>query len=134
MDENMRVALFKMALYIITLTQAANTQAQLMMTHANREVVPRAYQQDATMDSHLRDFTRMNPPNFYRSKVVEDPQEFIDEIYKILYRMGLSTSEKVELSTYKLNYVVLAWYVQLRDNRPLRGETVTWDVFKKAFS
>ena len=48
--------------------------------------------------------------------------------------MGLSTSEKVELATYKLNDVVLAWYVQWRDNRPLRGEHVTREMTKKAFS
>ena len=26
-----------------------------------------------------------------------------------------------------------AWYVQWRDNRPLRGGPVTWETFKKAF-
>ncbi|TMX03162.1 hypothetical protein EJD97_017964 [Solanum chilense] len=72
---------------IITQAQAASTQAQAMTTQANREVVPRAHQKVATMDSHLRDFTQMNPHTFYGSKVEEDPQEFIDEIYKILYAM-----------------------------------------------
>ena len=41
----------------------------------------------------------MNPPTLYGSKVEEDPQEFIDEIYKILLSMGLTTSEKAELAT-----------------------------------
>ena len=41
----------------------------------------------------------MNPPTFYGSKIEEDPQGFIYEIYKILYAMGLSTSEKDELAT-----------------------------------
>ena len=41
----------------------------------------------------------MNPHTLYGSKVEEDPQEFIDEIYKILYSMGLTTSEKAELAT-----------------------------------
>ena len=56
-----------------------------MTSQANWKVVPRAHQKVATMDSRLRDFTRMNPHTFYGSKVEEDPQEFIDEIYKILY-------------------------------------------------
>ena len=38
----------------------------------------------------------MNPPTFYGSKVEEDPQEFIDEVYKILLAMGLSISEKAD--------------------------------------
>ena len=50
------------------------------------------------MASRIRDLNRINS-SFYGSKVEEDPQEFIDEIYKILYAMGLSTSEKDELAT-----------------------------------
>ena len=73
------------------------------------------------MASRLRDFTRMNPPTFYQSKVEEDPQEFIDEIYKILHVMGLITSEKDDLDTYQLKDVAQICYVQWRDNRPLRG-------------
>ena len=47
--------------------------------------------------------------------------------------MGMSTSEKAELATYQLKDVAKTWYVQLRDNRQLRGGLVTWDVFKKSF-
>ena len=25
------------------------------------------------------------------------------------------------------------WYIKLRDNKPLRGGLVTWEIFKKAF-
>ena len=75
----------------------------------------------------------MNPPTFYGSMVEEDPQEFIDEVYKILLDMGLSKSEKAELATYQLKDVSQACYVQWRDNRPIRGGSVTWDIFKKAF-
>ena len=72
------------------------TQDQAMTAQANREVVSRPHQQVTTMASRLRDFTRMNPPTFYGSKVDEDPQEFIDEVYKILYAIGVSSSEKAE--------------------------------------
>ena len=47
--------------------------------------------------------------------------------------MGLSTSEKAELATYQLKDVSQAWFVQWRDNRPLRGGPWTWEFFKKAF-
>ena len=53
----------------------------------------------------------MNPPTSYGSKFEEDPQVFIDEIYKILLAMGLSTSEKVELATYQLKDMAQVWYV-----------------------
>ena len=66
---------------------------------SGKEVVPRPNQQVATMDSRLRAFPRMNLPTYYGSKVEEDPQEFIYEVYKIFF-IGLSTSEKAELDTY----------------------------------
>lgn len=75
----------------------------------------------------------MNPPTFYGYKVDEDPQEFIDEFYKILFAMRSSTSEKFELATYQLKDVSQAWYVQWRDNRPLMGGPLTWEIFKNAF-
>ncbi|XP_069149177.1 uncharacterized protein [Solanum lycopersicum] len=47
--------------------------------------------------------------------------------------MRLITSEEAELETYQLNDVAQAWYVKWRDNRPLRGEPVTSEIFKKDF-
>ena len=63
----------------------------------------------------------MHPLTFNRSKIDEDPQEFIDKVNKILYSMGVSSSEKVELATCKLKDVAQTLYVQWRDNRSLRG-------------
>ena len=63
------------------------------------------------MASRLRDFTRMIRSTFYGYKVEEDPQNFIDEVYKILLAMGLSTSKMAELSFYQLKDVAQAWYV-----------------------
>ena len=46
----------------------------------------------------------MNPPMFFGSKVNENPQDFLDVVYKILYTMGISSNEKVERA-YQLNNV-----------------------------
>ena len=51
-----------------------------MMAKVKWEIVPHQNKQVSTMAFRLRDFTRMNPPTFYESKVEEDPQEFIDEV------------------------------------------------------
>ena len=75
-----------------------------MTTQANWDVTPRVHEQ--TMASRLRDFTRMNPTIFYGSMGYEDPQEFIDEVYKILCAMGLSSNENAEFALYKLKDVV----------------------------
>ncbi|WP_353805352.1 hypothetical protein, partial [Acinetobacter baumannii] len=47
--------------------------------------------------------------------------------------MGLSTKEKAKLATYQLKGVAHTWFVRLRDYTSLRGGSVTWEVFKKAF-
>lgn len=46
------------------------------------------------MASHLRDYTRINLPMFFVSKVNEDPQDFLDEVFQILSAMGVSLNEK----------------------------------------
>ena len=85
------------------------------------------------MASHLMDLTRMNPPMFFESKVYEDPQYFVDEVYEILYIMGMSSNEKAELGFYQLKDVAQTWYTQWKDNRGLREGPISWDVFRRAF-
>ena len=45
----------------------------------------------------------MHPPIILGSKVDEDPQDFLDEINKILFTMGVRTTEKRDLASYQLN-------------------------------
>ena len=73
---------------ISTKVQAMTVKVQAITTQPNRKIAPYPHQQVTTMASCLRDFTRMNPPIFYWSN--EYPQEFIDEVYMILYAMAVS--------------------------------------------
>ena len=73
------------------------------------------------MASRLRDFTRMNPPMFYMSKVDEGLHYFLDEVYKTLFPVGVTAGENPELATYQLKDVSQTSYIQWRDNRLLRG-------------
>ena len=52
-------------------------------------------------DFKVRKFLRMNPPEYSGSKVEEDPNGLIDEVYKTLAIMGLSSREKAELAAYQ---------------------------------
>ena len=94
-------------------------QIQSMMAQMNRQVGPRVPQHANIMLLHLREFTRANPHMYYRSRADEDPQFFLDEVYKN-YAICLTSIEKAELSCYELKYVAQTWYAQWRDNRTLR--------------
>uniref|UniRef100_M1DY98 Gag-pol polyprotein n=1 Tax=Solanum tuberosum TaxID=4113 RepID=M1DY98_SOLTU len=57
----------------------------------------------------VREFLRINPPEFYGSKVEEDPNGFIEEVYKVLVIIGVSSIEKAELAAYQLKDVAQIW-------------------------
>ena len=57
------------------------------------------------MTSRLSESTRMSPFMFFGSKMIEDPQDFIDEVYNILYVIGLTLNEKDELASYQLKAI-----------------------------
>ena len=55
----------------------------------------------------------------------EDPQGFIDEVFKVLDSMGVSSQEKVELTAYQLKDVAQVWYEQWKDEGPIREGPVS---------
>ena len=83
-EADMRDILAQITQDMTTQPQAPTDQIQAMTAKDNRDIPSLPHQQVTTMAFRLRDFTRMNPPTLYGSKVDEDPQEFIDEVYKIL--------------------------------------------------
>ena len=87
-----------------TQDQAINSQDQAMAAQAKREFGPRLNQNASTIASRLRDFTRINPPKFFGSKVNEVPQDFLDEVYN-MYALGVSSNEKVKIAAYQLKDV-----------------------------
>uniref|UniRef100_M1D8K8 Gag-pol polyprotein n=1 Tax=Solanum tuberosum TaxID=4113 RepID=M1D8K8_SOLTU len=91
--------------------------AQAMKARANREVVVPMNPNVGMSASRVRDSTTMNPPEFHGSKVEEDRQEFIDEVYKLLMIMGVTLMEMVELAAYQLKCVSQIWYNQWKEGR-----------------
>ena len=76
-----------------------------MIDQVNQQNVQRENLPVCSMADRLRDFTGMNPPIFTGSKTSEDPQEFVDEVHKILVAMGSTYIEKAELDSYQLKDV-----------------------------
>ena len=109
------------------------TQAQTMTVQVNRQDVQRENPPVRNIDERLRDFTRMNPPIFTVAKTSEDPQEFVDEVHKILVAMGTTDIKKAELASYQLKDVSQTWCKMWQDSRVLGGVPVIWELFKNHF-
>lgn len=75
----------------------------------------------------------MNSPTLFGSQVDEDPQGFIDEVFKLFDYMGVSLKEKAELAAYQLKNVTQMWYEQWKKEIPIRVGLVDWGSFKWAF-
>ncbi|XP_049378133.1 uncharacterized protein LOC125842894 [Solanum stenotomum] len=75
----------------------------------------------------------MNPSKFYGSKIEEDPQEFINEVYKILATVGVTLVEKAELATYQLKRVAQILFNKRKEERPEEMGPIEWERFKNAF-
>ena len=85
------------------------------------------------MADRLGDFRRMNPIIVTGSKTSEDPQEFVDEMSKILVAMGAKNTDKEELTSYQQKDVAQTWCRIWQDNLVLGGVPVTWELFKTTF-
>ncbi|XP_049372511.1 uncharacterized protein LOC125837430 [Solanum verrucosum] len=90
-----------------------------MTTQTNREIVVPINPNAGTTTTRVRDFTRMNPPEFHGSKVEKDPQKFTNELYKVLMIMGVTPVEKAEFAAYQLKGVSQVWFNQLKEERGL---------------
>ena len=88
-------------------------------------MMPRVVESNKT--SRVRDFLRMNPPIFIVSKVNEDPQEFLDGVYKVLSVIRVTSRDKEELASYQLRDVSQVWYIQSKDNRTVESDPIEWE-------
>lgn len=75
----------------------------------------------------------MSLPIFIGSKIEKDPQNFIDEMWKILKAMHTIELEGIDLVSYQLKFVPNVWYNQQEESRGEDAKPAMWDEFEKVF-
>ena len=83
--------------------------------------------------ARIRDFTRLNPLSFHGSKSDKDPQEFIDQVQKVINIMGVTSIESDDLATYQLQDVDHDWYKQWKSERLEDAGPIEWQEFVTVF-
>ena len=63
----------------------------------------------------------------------EDPQEFLDSVYKVLSFMRVTSWEKADLALFQLSKVAQVWYTQWKDNRSVESGPIECEESKEAF-
>uniref|UniRef100_M1DLE3 Gag-pol polyprotein n=1 Tax=Solanum tuberosum TaxID=4113 RepID=M1DLE3_SOLTU len=83
--------------------------AQSVANQNNQQAPSLANTNVGSAAARVRDFVRMNLPEFLGSKIGEDPQTFIDEVKKIFEVMQVTRNDQVELASYQLKDVAHIW-------------------------
>ena len=81
----------------------------------------------------VRDFDRMNPPEFLGSQTNEDHQKFLDEIKKIFEVIKVIGNDFVEKAPCQFEDVAHICYTQWMENRGKDAARITWDCFSETF-
>ena len=102
-------------------TASMTLLAQDLTAQDNRCEVDTANPIGEMSATRVREFLRMNPPEFHDSKVEKDPNWFIDKVYKVLAIMGVCSNNKAELAAY-----------QSKDSTPIGAGSIEWETFRSA--
>ena len=109
-----------------------NLLAQALMTQVNREMGALANPIGGMSAYRIREFLSMNPPEFSTYKVEENPNGFINEVYKTLAIMVLTSREKAKLATYQLKDLAQIWHEQWKHSKMVEAGPIEWETFKSA--
>ncbi|XP_049360406.1 uncharacterized protein LOC125825105 [Solanum verrucosum] len=91
--------------------------AQSVTYHNNQQVQVPTNTNVGLAADRVRDFIRMNLPEFLGSQVGEEPKNFIDEVKKIFGVMQVTSNERFDFASYQLKDVVDIWFTQWKENR-----------------
>ena len=108
--QNPQVPIKEGSMSNVEIRSAIHSLIQVFATKVARDAWVKVNPNASIIPSRIKDFTRMNPPTFFGSKVEEDRQGFVDEMLRVLDAMRVSYKEKAELAAYQLKDVAQVLY------------------------
>ena len=88
------------------LAQAVTTSVQ-----GNRQTIAPPQQDGDSATARIRNFMRMNPPEFFESVIGKDLQLYLEEVKEITQIIHVSEEESVELASYRRKDIAHNWVV-----------------------
>ena len=83
-------------------------------------------------DTRFMDFMRLKPPTFKGDFQGQDPQEFLEQVERILGVVNCPRERYVEFTSFLLEDAALQWFKAWMDARAIDIALVTWESFQEA--
>lgn len=76
----------------------------------NQVICKEELDKEATNNSRIHEFLRMNPPCFTCSSTTKDLESFINELKNVFDVRHISNTQRVELPAYQMKSVARIWF------------------------
>ncbi|XP_069152665.1 uncharacterized protein [Solanum lycopersicum] len=112
-----------------------NAIQMLAMNVANRNnrVQAHVIENGGSIADRIRDFVRINKPEFFKSYTSEDLHNFLDEMKNIFEVMQVNRNDQVKFTSYQRKDVAHIRYTQWKENKVKDAPPITWDILSETF-
>ena len=115
-------------------TRVVETLANVVADRERRDPLPHTVAPMVGGDIPIGRFQRYAPPIFTGTDPSEDPQQFLDEIWRRCEAIGCTDHRSVILASFRLQgNVALSWYDSKKKERPAGAAPWSWEEFSTMF-
>ena len=109
-------------------SQTFSTTSPMPTATMSKKIIRRRLDEEGIS---LQDFLRLKTPEFRRERG-EDPQEFLEEIEKIVKRLPCSDARAIELVGLVMKENAWDWYHRNIEDQVYSSNPPAWDTFRQA--
>ncbi|XP_070032372.1 uncharacterized protein [Nicotiana tomentosiformis] len=114
-------------------TTVGEGTSKLVATQQQAKASASVGSSEGSGSSRVREFTALSPPKFTGTYQREDPQDFIDQLHRIIRVMHATEKEAVELAAFRLRDIAILWYEGWERSKARDVPPASWGKFLDAF-